>query len=65
MHGSALSVLVPTAQTRARVPGPGVVVKGGLVCRLFRERGWIWENIKVADYMHCDTGYPSRTYTPS
>lgn len=56
---------VPTPETRARVPGPGVIVKGGLVWRLFRERGWIWQNIKVPDYMHFDTGYPSRPYTPS
>ena len=55
----------PTAETRARVPGPGVIVKGGLVWRLFRERGWIWQDIKVPDYMHFDTGYPSRPYTPS
>ena len=28
--------------------------------QLFEERGWVWQNIKVPDYMHFDTGYPSR-----
>ena len=28
--------------------------------QLFEARGWIWQNIKVPDYMHFDTGYPSR-----
>ena len=30
--------------------GPGVIA----------ERSCIWQNIKVPDYMHFDTGYPSR-----
>ena len=41
--------------------GPGVIRKGSLAVRLFEERGWVWQNIKVPDYMHFDTGYPSRT----
>ncbi|MDP1876057.1 MAG: M15 family peptidase, partial [Actinomycetota bacterium] len=40
--------------------GPGVIREGSLPVRLFEERGWIWQNIDVADYMHFDTGYPSR-----
>ena len=43
--------------------GPGVISKGGLAWRLFTERGWIWQDIKVPDYMHFDTGYPSRPRT--
>ena len=54
----------PTARTAPRTPGPGVVVKGGLVWRLFTQRGWVWQNIDVPDYMHFDTGYPSGSYTP-
>lgn len=53
---------VPTAKTRARIAGPGVIVEGGLVWRLFRDEDWIWQNIKVPDYMHFDTGYPSKPY---
>lgn len=40
--------------------GPGVIRKGSPVVALFEERGWVWQNIDVADYMHFDTGYPSR-----
>jgi hypothetical protein len=40
--------------------GPGIIRKGSLPVRLFEERGWVWQNIKVPDYMHFDTGYPSR-----
>lgn len=54
----------PTADTKARTPGPGVITRGGLVWRLFRDAGWIWQNIDVPDYMHFDTGYPSRPYRP-
>jgi hypothetical protein len=52
----------PTSATKARRPGPGVITKGGLVWRLFRAKGWIWQNISVPDYMHFDTGYPSKPY---
>ena len=55
---------VPTARTKERVASPGVIVKGGLVWRLFRGEGWIWQNIDVPDYMHFDTGYPSRPFEP-
>ncbi len=40
--------------------GPGVIRKGSLPVQLFEERGWVWQNIKVPDYMHFDTGYPSQ-----
>ncbi len=45
--------------TRTKV-GDGVIRKGTLPVQLFESRGWIWQNIDVADYMHFDTGYPSR-----
>lgn len=40
--------------------GPGVIRTGSLPVQLFEERGWVWQNIDVPDYMHFDTGYPSR-----
>ncbi len=40
--------------------GPGVIVEGGPVWAAFTDEGWIWQNISVPDYMHFDTGYPSR-----
>lgn len=55
----------PTARTAPREPGPGVILKGGLVWRLFTREDWVWQNIDVPDYMHFDTGYPSRPYTPT
>lgn len=51
---------VPSAQYAKAKDGPGVIRKGSLPVRLFKQRGWIWQNIKVPDYMHFDTGYPSR-----
>jgi hypothetical protein len=51
---------VPSADYGPVREGPGVITKGSLVWDLFTERGWIWQNIKVPDYMHFDTGYPSR-----
>lgn len=52
----------PSARHAARTPGPGKVRKGGVVWRAFIDEGWIWQNIDVPDYMHFDTGYPSRHY---
>jgi len=52
----------PSARNAARTPGPGKVRKGGIVWRAFIEEGWVWQNIDVPDYMHFDTGYPSRPY---
>ena len=53
---------VPNRENRFREPGPGVIVKGGVVWKAFRDEGWIWQDIDVPDYMHFDTGYPSRPY---
>jgi len=54
---------VPSARYAKATDGPGVIRKGSLPVRLFKQRGWIWQNIKVPDYMHFDTGYPSRPRT--
>jgi hypothetical protein len=45
--------------------GPGVIRAGSLPVEVFQGLGWIWQNIDVADYMHFDTGYPSRPRTPA
>lgn len=55
---------VPSADFGPTRKGPGVITKGSLPWALFTDRGWIWQNIKVADYMHFDTGYPSRARPP-
>lgn len=52
---------VPSTDFAKTRTGPGVITKGSLPWELFTSRGWIWQNIKVADYMHFDTGYPSRS----
>jgi len=39
--------------------GPGVVTEGDVVWTAFTQQGWTWQDIKVKDYMHFDTGYPS------
>lgn len=51
---------VPKAKYAKDKQGPGVIRKGSPVIQLFKERGWVWQNIKVPDYMHFDTGYPSK-----
>lgn len=53
---------IPGKRNSARTPGPGKILPGDAVVRLFESEGWIWQNIKVPDYMHFDTGYPSTTY---
>lgn len=53
----------PSAKNRKREPGPGVIVKGGVAWQAFTDEGWIWQNIDVPDYMHFDTGYPSKPFT--
>jgi hypothetical protein len=52
----------PSARLAPRKPGKGKILRGGLVWRTFRNEGWIWQDIDVADYMHFDTGYPSVPY---
>lgn len=52
----------PSDRFAARTKGPGKILQGGLVWQLFKERDWVWQNIKVPDYMHFDTGYPSSPY---
>ena len=56
---------VPSPKFKARDPGSGKITKGGLVWRAFRAEGWVWQNIDVPDYMHFDTGYPSRPFRPA
>jgi hypothetical protein len=53
---------LPGPARREREPGKGTILRGGLVWRVFQHEGWIWQNIDVPDYMHFDTGYPSRPY---
>jgi hypothetical protein len=53
---------LPSPRNKKREPGPGVIVRNGLVWRLFHREGWVWQDIDVPDYMHFDTGYPSRPY---
>ncbi|MFE4665548.1 M15 family metallopeptidase [Streptomyces sp. NPDC056716] len=50
------------AEYSERTEGPGKILEGGLVWRTFIAEGWIWQNIDVPDYMHFDTGYPSKPY---
>jgi len=54
---------LPSAKQSTRVDGPGKIVKRGLVWKLFRAEGWVWQDIDVPDYMHFDTGYPSGPFT--
>ncbi|MGW6454905.1 M15 family metallopeptidase [Streptomyces sp. NPDC055078] len=49
----------PSGEFSARTAGKGKILEGGPVWQAFTGDGWIWQNIKVADYMHFDTGYPS------
>ncbi|MFF8442403.1 M15 family metallopeptidase [Streptomyces californicus] len=52
----------PGPEHKERTPGPGKVLQGDPVWQLFADEGWVWQNIKVPDYMHFDTGYPSAPY---
>lgn len=52
----------PSARFAERTPGAGKILEKGLVWRVFTREGWIWQNIDVPDYMHFDTGYPSRPF---
>jgi len=53
----------PSKQYSKDDEGKGVIREGSLPWSLLIERGWIWQNIKVPDYMHFDTGYPSQART--
>lgn len=53
----------PSAEYAERTEGKGKILKDGLVWRAFTEEGWVWQDIKVPDYMHFDTGYPSKPFT--
>ena len=50
----------PTGKHAARTEGPGKILNKDPVWQLFDNEGWIWQNIDVPDYMHFDTGYPSK-----
>lgn len=50
----------PSDEFAAERTGRGVITEASRPWESFTERGWIWQDIKVADYMHFDTGYPSR-----
>lgn len=52
----------PSAKYKDRTEGKGKIIEGGLVWRAFTEEGWVWQDIKVPDYMHFDTGYPSKPF---
>ncbi|MFI1731012.1 M15 family metallopeptidase [Streptomyces acidicola] len=52
----------PRAEYNARTEGKGKILEGGTVWRVFVDEGWIWQDIDVPDYMHFDTGYPSKPY---
>lgn len=55
---------VPSSKSAARQPGPGVILRQKPVWRTFVAEGWVWQDIDVPDYMHFDTGYPSRPLRP-
>ncbi len=55
----------PSAAYGENRVGRGVILEHGPVWTAFTDEGWIWQDIKVADYMHFDTGYPSLPVLPS
>lgn len=55
----------PSATYAERTPGKGVVRRGDFVWRAFRDEGWIWQNFALPDYMHFDTGFPSKPFEPA
>ena len=54
---------VPSAKHAKQTDGPGIIREESLPVFLFESRGWVWQNIKVPDYMHFDTGFPSKART--
>ena len=55
----------PSARYGTTRVGRGVIVEHGVVWNAFTSAGWIWQDIATRDYMHFDTGYPSRPFSPS
>jgi len=53
----------PGPEFAARSAGPGKILENDFVWRTFIDEGWVWQDIKVPDYMHFDTGYPSAPFT--
>lgn len=51
---------MPRATYAKATSGLGIIREGSLPVQLFEDRGWVWQDIKVPDFMHFDTGYPSR-----
>ncbi|MGD7707579.1 M15 family metallopeptidase [Microlunatus sp. Y2014] len=54
----------PTGEHAERTKGPGKILKDDPVWQVFNREGWIWQNFRAEDYMHFDTGYPSRPLRP-
>ncbi|MFI6012205.1 M15 family metallopeptidase [Streptomyces sp. NPDC051243] len=52
----------PSGEYALRTEGEGKILEGGLAWRAFIAEGWVWQDIKVPDYMHFDTGYPSKPF---
>lgn len=52
----------PSDKFAERTDRRGVIRRGDKVWRLFIDEGWIWQNTPDPDYMHFDTGFPSRPY---
>ncbi|MFD8472350.1 M15 family metallopeptidase [Streptomyces globisporus] len=52
----------PRPEHKERTPAAGKILENDAVWQLFADEGWVWQNIKVPDYMHFDTGYPSKPY---
>jgi len=52
----------PTDTYGTRRVGSGVIVERGPVWTAFTAEGWIWQDIDTPDFMHFDTGYPSKPF---
>ncbi|MGP3684252.1 M15 family metallopeptidase [Streptomyces sp. IBSNAI002] len=53
----------PSAEFAGQTEGKGIIAEGSPAWQAFMYEGWVWQNIRVPDYMHFDTGYPSAPYT--
>ena len=54
----------PSATYGTHRVGRGVIVKGDVVWTAFTDEHWIWQDISITDWMHFDTGYPSKPVNP-